>query len=207
MTDVIKIDRIPAETILVPILGTTPLIVHRFDEKAKRMMLDREQGRKAVKTIRDPKADYEASMYRTDTGGYGFPSVGFKSATVAAARFYDKSVTMVGLRQALFFHGVYSKSAGQNLVEIVGEPIMREDYVRFGQGSTDLRYRAEFTEWSAVLRITYVTSSLARSSVLSLVDAGGMGVGVGEWRPLSKQSSGEFGTYTLDPSREVEMVS
>lgn len=34
----VQIDRIAAETVRVPIVGTTPLIVHRFSEKAKRMM-------------------------------------------------------------------------------------------------------------------------------------------------------------------------
>ena len=43
--------------------------------------------------------------------------------------------------------------------------------------------------------VTYVTSALTRGSVLSLIDAGGMGVGVGEWRP---EKDGDFGTYAID---------
>jgi hypothetical protein len=42
----VVIDKIDAETIKVPIVGTTPLIIHRFSEKAKRQMLDNMQGRK-----------------------------------------------------------------------------------------------------------------------------------------------------------------
>jgi hypothetical protein len=76
--------------------------------------------------------------------------------------------------------------------------------VRVGMGGTDLRYRAEFREWSAVLRVTLVSSALSRDSVLSLVDAGGLGVGVGEWRP---ERRGENGTYGLDPDRDVEVIS
>ena len=63
-----------------------------------------------------------------------------------------------------------------------------------------LRYRAEFTEWSTTLTITYIKSMLDRNSVLSLLDAGGMGVGVGEWRP---QRNGDYGTYAIDNSREL----
>lgn len=199
----IQIDRIGAETVLVPIVGTSPLLVHRFSEKAKRQMLDAQQGRKRVKESRDPQADYESSLYRTDSGGYGFPVLAFKAATVGAARFYDKSVSMTGLRQCLFMHGEHSKAAGQSLVVLSGEPIMREDMVRVGMG-TDLRYRAEFPDWSAVLRVTFVTSMLSRTSVLSLIDAGGMGVGVGEWRP---EKRGDFGTYAIDTTREIEVVS
>jgi hypothetical protein len=53
------------------------------------------------------------------------------------------------------------------------------------------------------LEVSYVTSMLTRASVLSLIDAGGMGVGVGEWRPEKK---GDFGTYQVDPDRQVEIV-
>jgi len=79
---------------------------------------------------------------------------------------------------------------------------MREDVVRLGgvSRSADLRYRPEFPEWSTALEVTYVLSSLSRDSVLSLIDAGGLGIGVGEWRP---EHRGEFGTYMIDPSREV----
>jgi hypothetical protein len=207
MSDVaaIQIDKIDAVTLQVPIIGTAPLIVHNWSEKAKRQMLDAQQGRKKVKEIRDPQADYEASLYRiaTDEGDrYGFPVLAFKAATIGGARFYDKSVTMTMLRQCLFFKGITTKADPAQLVPIEGEPRMREDVVRVGQG-TDLRYRGEFVDWSAVLTITYVKSALSENSVLSLVDAGGMGVGVGEWRP---QRSGEYGTYQIDTSKNIEAV-
>jgi hypothetical protein len=195
------IDPIALETIRVPIVGETPLIVHKFSEKAKRQMLDAQQGRKKTKEVRDPQADYESSMYRTKDG-FGFPAVGFKACTVSAARFYGKDVTMTQLRQLLYFRGVIHESGGMPLVDIDGEPHMREDVVRIGQG-TDLRYRAEFSEWSAVLEVSFVTTSLARESVLSLIDAGGTGVGVGEWRP---EKSGEFGRFRIDTSKELEVV-
>lgn len=201
----IQIDNIAAETLAVPILGTAPLIVHNWSEKAKRQMLDNMQGRKKVKEIKDPQADYETSLYRiaTDDGDkYGFPVLAFKAATIGGARFYDKSVTMTMLRQCMFFKGVVTKADPAQLVPIDGAPRMREDVVRVGQG-TDLRYRGEFTDWSAVLTITYVTSSLSRNSVLSLIDAGGMGVGVGEWRP---QRSGEYGTYQIDTDKEIKVL-
>jgi len=203
----IQIDKIGAQTIKVPIIGTAPLIVHNWSEKAKRQMLDAQQGRKKVKEIRDPQADYEASLYRiaAQDGGhdlYGFPVLAFKAATIGGARFYDKSVTMTMLRQCMFFKGVVTKADPAQLVQIHGEPRMREDVVRVGQG-TDLRYRGEFTEWHAELVITFVTSSLSQGSVLSLIDAGGMGVGVGEWRP---QRSGEYGTYMVDTDKPIEVL-
>jgi hypothetical protein len=198
----IQIARIGTETISVPIIGTAPLIVHRWSSKAKQAMLDAQQGRKAPKQSRDPEQDYIDSLYRTDNG-YGFPLLAFKQATVGAARFFDKSVTMKLVQQAIFMTGVPSADRSELLTAIEGEPKMREDMVRVGMGGTDLRYRGEFLDWSATLHITFVKSTLSRDSVLSLVDAGGTFVGVGEWRPDRK---GQNGTYTIDPSRTVEVV-
>ena len=198
----VHIDRIPAETIRVPILGTTPLIVHRFSEKAKRQMLDAMQGRKSPKENKDPQAEYEASFYRLKDGTYGFPTIAFKAATVGAARFYAQ-LTMTGLKQSMFFRGEPGED-GQQLCRIEGEPRMREDAVRVGRGGSDLRYRGEFPEWSSYVDVTYVTSALTRESVLSLIDAGGMGVGIGEWRP---EKDGDFGTFRVDPTRDVEVMS
>ena len=202
--DQVVIDEIESQTLLVPIIGTMPLISHKFSDKAKRIMLDKMQGRAQTKTIRDPQADYEASLYRLGDG-YGYPTTGFKAATIGAARFYGKSISMTELRQFIFFHGEFSKEEGQSLVVIHGEPRMREDYVRLSVSSTDLRYRAEFPEWTAELKVTFVSSSLSNGSLLSLIDAGGLG-GVGEWRPAGKKSSGEFGTYKIDQTRDVEVL-
>jgi hypothetical protein len=198
----VVIDQIAAESLRVPIVGTAPLLVHKFSEKAKRQMLDNMQGRKTPKMAKDPKAEYEAAFYRTKDGAYGFPAIAFKAATVSASRFYGKSVTMTSLRQCVFVSGEPGDD-GQQVVRIEGEPTMREDVVRVGMGGTDLRYRPQFLEWSTWLEVTYVTSMLTRDSLLSLIDAGGLGVGVGEWRPEKK---GDFGTYRIDPTRNIEVV-
>lgn len=200
----IQIARIGTETVIVPIAGTMPLIVHNFSDKSKRQMLDAQQGRKSPKIARDPQAEYEAAFYRTKEG-YGFPVTAFKAATVGAARFYGKDVAQTQLRQFIFMRGEISENDPQALVPIAGTPRMREDVVRLGgpSRSADLRYRPEFPEWGTALEVTYVKSSLSRDSVLSLIDAGGMGIGIGEWRP---EKRGDFGTYQIDPSKEVEVV-
>lgn len=197
----IEITRVGTETLLVPIVGTTPLIVHRFSEKAKKQMLDNMQGRKSPKVAKDPQAEYEAAFYRLADGGYGFPALAFKAATVGGARFYA-GVTMTALKQFMFLHGERGDD-GRALARIEGEPELREDVVTVGRNGSDLRYRPQFTEWRTTLEVTYVTSALTQGSVLSLIDAGGMGVGVGEWRP---EKDGDFGTYRVDPEREVTII-
>lgn len=77
---------------------------------------------------------------------------------------------------------------------------MREEVTRFGVSKIDLRYRPEFPDWSSTLWVTFVTSMLTGDSVLSLIDAGGLSVGVGEWRP---ERSGDFGSFRVDTTRDV----
>jgi hypothetical protein len=200
----VSISRIGTETLRVPLLGTAPLIVHKFSEKSKRQMLDAMQGRKSPKQAKDPEAEYEAAFYRLDDETYGFPVIAFKAASVSACRFFGKAMPMTLARQCIFFDAEFSKKDGQKLARITGEPHMREDVTRVGMGGTDLRYRPEFTEWSTQVEVTYVKSMLTRESVLSLIEAGGMGVGVGEWRPERK---GDFGTFQIDETRDIEVVS
>lgn len=198
----VELDQVALEHVKVPIVGTSPLIVHRFADKAKKQMLDAMQGRKTHKQVKDPAAEYEEAFYRLKDGGYGLPAIAFKSATVGGVRFYGKSITMTAFKQYAFFRGEPGED-GQQLVRLEGEPYMREDVVRVGRGGADLRYRPEFPEWKAVLEVTFVTSAITRNSLLSLIDAGGLGVGVGEWRP---EKDGNFGTYQIDESREVETL-
>lgn len=185
----------------VPILGTAPIITNRFSEKAKRQMLDKAQGRKTPKQPKDPEAEYEAAFYRFEDGGFGIPVTAFKGATVGGARFFA-GVTMTAIRQCLFFKGPMGVD-GQQLVRIEGIPRMREDVVRVGNGGTDLRYRPEFPEWSAVLDVVFVKASLTQGSVLSLINAGGLGIGVGDWRP---ERNGPFGTYCINEDEEIVII-
>ena len=189
----ITIQRIERETISLRLTGTAPLIVHRFDEKAKLMMLNAQQSKtRAKKEAKDPVALFEASKYLLDDGRDGFPAVAFKAATVGACRLFE-GVKMVSVKQMIRVIGY----GGQQLVPLIldGPPIMREDTVRIGQGTADLRYRAQYDNWAVDLQIEYIPSQISLDSLVSLVDAGGIG-GVGEWRP-GKSETGSYGTWTV----------
>jgi hypothetical protein len=203
---VITLTKINAETFLVPIVGTSPLIVNKFTEKAKRMILDGQQGIKKPRENRDPEAEFNAAFYRLEEEGrYGFPATAFKLATIGGARYYGGQIKMTELRQFMFFHGTFVPSELVQLVEIESseEPTMREDMVGLPMNKTDLRYRPQFWPWSATLKVTYVKSSITMDSVVSLIEAGGMGVGVGEWRP---EKDGTFGTYSVDMDKEIVIL-
>ncbi len=198
MSDVaIAISPRSPETIEVPVVGLSPLIAHRFSEKAKNMMLHAMQSKtRTKKEPKDPDAEYEQARYQLPDGRDGFPAVGFKAAIVGAARMFE-GVTMTSLKQWLFVHG----EGLDMLVPVDGERSMREDFVRLGGTSADLRYRPQYWPWRATLRIDFIPTLITPESVLALVEAGGFG-GVGEWRPSApKGLTGSYGRFTIDDER------
>jgi len=196
----------------VTLIGDSPLIVHAWSHKAKREMLDKQMKKaKGAKEAKDPKADYEASMYRLADGGYGFPSVGFKAAAVTAGTSVA-GLTKIAARQA--FHvlgedvdikGAFEGSVSRvNLARIEGgDPQMREDMVRVGMGTADLRYRAEFPKWHARVLVRYNQGVLSESQILNLLNTAGFAVGVGEWRP---EKDGAYGMFHVATEAELETL-
>ena len=191
----IQLTRIARETAVVTVEGTAPLIVHAWSQKAREMMLSAQQGKKTPKTVKDPEADFEASMYRFEDGGHGFPTMAFKAATVkGGGRAFGKAVKMTELRQHLTFLPDGFGTDGTMLTRLsCAPPVIREDMVRVGMGTADIRYRAMYEKWAVDLRVEYLPSVIDLGSIVALIDAGGAN-GVGEWRP---EKNGSFGTYRV----------
>lgn len=171
------------------LIGDSPLIVHNWSEKSKKEMLDK-QMKKATqgKAAKDPQKDFEDSLYEHPEGGFGFPAVAFKNAAVTACTSLNKAITKVAARQAFHVRG--------ELVKIDGDlPTPREDMVRVGMGTADIRYRGEFRAWSATLSIEYNPHALSLEQIVNLFNHAGFGVGVGEWRP---EKNGQYGRFRVE---------
>ncbi len=212
----IELPALNLKTMELTIVGTTPLIVHAWSAKAKREMLDKQMKKpKGAKEAKDPQKDYEESMYRLADGGYGFPSVAFKSAAVTAGTSVA-GLTKIQARQA--FHtmgedvdipGAFPGSMSRhNLARIEGrKPQMREDMVRVGMGTADLRYRAEFTDWHVVLVVEYNANVLSEAQIMNLINTAGFAVGVGEWRPERDGINGRYRIATEADLAKLEAAS
>jgi hypothetical protein len=174
------------------LVGDTPLIVHRWSEKAKKEMLDKQMKKaKLSKEAKDPMKEYLDCLYYYDreNNKYGFPSIAFKLAAVSAGGRFSDGLKMTELRGAFFVENEF--------VEIEGTPTMREDMVRIGMGTADIRYRPEFKQWKTKLRIRYNANSISLEQLVSLFNLAGFGVGVGEWRP---EKDGQFGMFHVENS-------
>ena len=220
--EVVEIRPIEIRKIPIRIVGDSPLITHAWSEKAKRMMLEAQQKttKTKAKEIRRPFMDFIESMYwlsekptadtdeklekmfeeimTSGTGRFGFSVTAVKQAANSAAYRLGWVKNQMELRGSYFLEGGFG-----DYFEIKYEDLrMREDMVRIGLGSADLRYRAEFSGWYADLVLKYnANSNMTIEQIINCINAGGFACGIGEWRP---EKDGSFGMYHVAPGDELK---
>lgn len=206
-----EIQELDIQMIPIRIVGDTPLIVHAWSEKAKRQMLDAQTGATKTKARekRNPVADFADSLYwlteKPDIQSeedfekamekgpkFGFPVTAFKQAANSAAYRLGWVKNQMVLRGSYFLRTDFDGFA-----EIKGSaPNMREDMVRVGMGSADLRYRGEFKKWYCDMILEYNASGeMTLEQILNVLNAGGYVCGAGEWRP---EKDGDYGRYHIE---------
>ena len=187
----ISLPRFDLRNIEIKLVGDAPLICHAWSHKAKTEMLNKQMKKaKQAKEAKNPEQDFKDSLYEHPDGGYGFPSVAFKAAAVDACSHVD-GITKVEARGAFHIDG--------DMVKITGKPTMREDMVRIGMGTADIRYRGQFDPWSVLIPIRYNAGVLSAEQIIHLFNVAGFGIGVGEWRP---QKDGMFGLFHVSHKGE-----
>lgn len=214
----VAMTKIEKKTVQLRIVGDSPLIVHAWSTKAKRMMLESQMGKSKgrAKPLRNPVDDFIQSLYwishkpeypddatpeecerafeeAIQSGAeFGFPAQAVKLAGNSAAYRLGWVKNQMALRGAYYI----APDVGDLLIVHGDQPVMREDTVRIGMGSTDLRYRGEFRNWYMNLTITYTEAfGFDLEALINIINAGGFAVGVGEWRT---ERDGSFGTYHVE---------
>lgn len=207
-TEVIEIRPIEIKKVTIRIVGDTPLIMHAWSEKAKRMMLEAQMGiaKGKKKEAKNPVDDFIRSMYWLTTmpedgtmesfeeaiangARFGFPVTAFKQAAISAAYRMGWAKDKMSMRGAFFID-----SDENGMIEIHSDtPEMREDMVKVGMGTADIRYRGEFKNWYADLTISYnANGQYSLENIVNIINAGGYVCGVGEWRPERDGQNGMF---------------
>lgn len=187
----IELPPLQLRTLEVTLVGDSPLICHAWSKKAKQEMLDKQMKKaKQAKAAKDPERDYKESLYEHPEGGYGFPAVAFKAAAVDACS-HIADITKVEARGAFHING--------DMVKIDGKPNPREDMVKIGMGTADIRYRGEFRKWKATFQLRYNKNVISPEQILNLFNTAGFAIGIGEWRP---QRDGSFGMFHVLTSAE-----
>ena len=214
-TESIQIRPLEIAETTVRIVGDTPLIMHAWSYKAKRQMLEAQQGKSKgkKKPVKNPVDDFIQAAYwmsgmpeypegaseeectdafeaAIENGAtFGFPATAIKQAAQSAAYRLGWVKNQMGLRGAFFI-----KADENGLVQIHSEaPVMREDMVKVGMGTADIRYRPQFNNWYADLVISYnKASEFSLENIINAINAGGYVCGLGEWRPERDGSYGQF---------------
>ena len=206
--EVIEIRPIEIKKVTIRIVGDTPLIMHAWSEKAKRMMLEAQMGiaKGKKKEAKNPVDDFIRSMYWltpmpedgtmesfeeaiSNGARFGFPVTAFKQAAISAAYRMGWAKDKMSMRGAFFID-----SDENGMIEIHSDtPEMREDMVKIGMGTADIRYRGEFKNWYADLTISYnANGQYSLENIVNIINAGGYVCGVGEWRPERDGQNGMF---------------
>lgn len=207
-TEVIEIRPIEIKKVTIRIVGDTPMIMHAWSEKAKRMMLEAQMGvaKGKKKEAKNPVDDFIRSMYWltpmpedgtmesfeeaiANGARFGFPVTAFKQAAISAAYRMGWAKDKMSMRGAFFID-----SDENGMIEIHSDtPEMREDMVKVGMGTADIRYRGEFKNWYADLTISYnANGQYSLENIVNIINAGGYVCGVGEWRPERDGQNGMF---------------
>ena len=206
---IIEIKPINIVTTTVRIAGDTPLIMHRWSEKAKRMILEKQmkKTKSSAKEAKNPIEDFIESIYWMEGkpseyteeafdeacrngARFGFPVTAIKQATISSAYRNGLTKDMASLRGAFFIAG----EGSELLAEVKGSaPTMREDMVRVGMGVADIRFRGEFANWYMDLQVSYnANGAYTLDQIINLINVGGFSCGIGEWRP---EKDGNYGMY------------
>ena len=195
----------------VLIRGKQPLVMHRFGQVATTAIASKQaKAAKQAKEARDPEAEYLDAMYvmpgskaGAKNAKYGIPGGWFKRAAVDACSHVD-GITKVFARGAFHILTEDGKNSTGGLVPLKFSTLrMRQDYVKIGMGSTDLRYRPEFSDWSCKVRIEYNASTISPDQIVNLLNIAGFCSGLGEMRPAQKCSD-SFGTFEVITKTSID---
>ena len=216
------------------IVGRNRLVVHKFSEKSRKQMRDKQLGKaKRKPEEKQPVELMYDTLYRfedtVDGTPYGFPAVAIKQATQRAFKFFDGK-TMQDAKGFMHIYGHEDREGKYDLVPIIAPPVtglnytekllaqemgwdehemleqleeahkygacLREDDVRVGMGTADIRYRAGFNTWKIPFTVEYNTNQVTAEEIVNAVNDAGRTVGIGENRPQRQGNS--WGTFAVE---------
>ena len=186
----VSIPAIDIRTATIHVVGDSPLIVHKWSEKAKKEILDKQMKRAKTKghDAKDPVRDFIDSLYWLEGEPEEKTEEGFAKAIQNGARFCFPSVAFKAAAVAAGYRAGITKNKGV--------PDMREDMVTVGgiSRAADIRYRGEFKEWDATFAVRYNAAVVSLEQLVNLFNLGGFCCGLGEWRA---EKGGCYGMFHM----------
>lgn len=185
------------------IVGTAPLVIHRFSAKTKNEMKQKMETGKAASSKKNREAKntddlFMEARYISKEGWDGFHASSLRNGLISACRLVGFKMTLAKMSIFVEQDGWDKEEPQIPLIRIIGEPIKQEDMARVETGQPYVTVRAAYHQWSAKVRIRWDGDQFTTSDVTNLLSRVGMQVGIGEGRPDSKNSAGMgWGTFTI----------
>ena len=194
----VRVQQLNCDTITIPIVGKTPLLMDRMTEEVMEGILKKQTGvaKSGQKKIRDIKTEINKAVHTTSKGKVGFPAAGFKrgmieSATFVGDKFFSKKLISGGVRII---------NADEGLIPITYK---KQDVLQHNIGS-NVKFTPQFHGWGCDLVIQYDANNISAQDIVNLLNYAGFYIGVGAWRPKGRDGgSGEFGTFEVRNGQEA----
>lgn len=189
------------QTLVIPIVGKSPYMQHRYSKKAE-VMAKQKQGatakNKKAREPRDFERDFREAMHVSTDGWVGIPAPAIRAALISACRVVGFQMTKAKLSVFVEADGLCVKDGTPLVRLLAGEPEMSTMAVRNETGVSDIRARPLWREWGADVRVTFDGDQFTAADVVHLMMRAGLQVGLGEGRPDSKKSAGMgYGLFTV----------
>ena len=185
------------------IVGTAPLVIHRFSKKTANEMLQKMEAGKTASSKKDRKAKntedtFNESRYIAKQGWDGFHAGSIRNAMIRACSLVNFKMTLAKLSVFVVQDGWDEKEPQIPLVRIIGKPVLQTDVARVETGQPYITVRAAYHDWSAKVQIRWDADQFTLEDISNLLMRVGQQVGIGEGRPSSKNSCGMgWGTFTV----------
>jgi len=177
------------------VLGSSPLIMNRMSEKARQELLlpaaKKNHAERAASLKHDPIAEFRGAIYRTQGDNHPtrvvMPGNAFGQALASAA------IDIPGAVKAQITRLTEVTDINVN---VYGLPRLFMAVVRQSDinRTPDIRTRAIFPEWAVQLGIRYVRDLLTEKTVINLLAASGILIGIGDNR---RAKGGVYGKFEI----------
>jgi hypothetical protein len=188
------------------IIGTAPLVVHRFSAKTKLQMKEKMEAGKAASSRKNREAKstddtYNEARYKSKDGWDGFHAGAVRNALISACRLVGFKMTLAKLSLFVEADGRDAAEPQIPLIRIYGDPVKQEDMARVETGQPYVTVRAAYHEWSAKVRIKWDADQFTLDDVTNLLARVGLQVGLCEGRNDSPNSAGMgWGSFEIERS-------
>jgi len=190
------------QTACFNIKGTAPLVIHKFSAKSRRQMLEKHmagaQAKKGkAREAKVPEDLFNEARHISTAGWDGIPAASFRKAMIGACRLVDFKMTLARIGFFIEADG-FDNDEGTPLIKILGgAPKNLEMIVRNETGVPDVRFRPQWLEWGAKLRVRFDAGLFSLSDITNLVARAGGQCGIAEGRPSSGSGGMGWGLFEI----------